>query len=157
MRLRTLTAMTVLLTVLGCGSSSTGPAREPDYFPFQVGSSWFYNVEGTLSWTLGALEASGSMERVIIGDTLHSEGFAVLTWTQTMTLDLHDPLGLYPDTTIIETDTGWVYRDSTAVRVYRDLQSTEYATLLLLPVTPGDGWVTDPDDPSRSRRVESMS
>lgn len=157
MTLRTLTATTVLLTALGCGSGSTGPAEEPDYFPMQVGSNWSYAVEGTLSWTLGTLEATGTMERVITGDTLHSEGFPVLTYTQTSSLDLHDPFGLYPDTTLITADTGWVYSDTTAIRVYRDLQSTEYETLLLLPVSPGESWVTDPDDPSRSRRVESLS
>ncbi len=144
-----------LLIVFGCGDDSTGPSENSDYLPMAVGNQWNYSLSGYIS-EAGADTTfiSGSNISKVLEVTTHQEGFQLYAIQDSVTTIFNTP-----DTTFTFTDTMMVYahKADTEWRFYDDTTSTDYEILMKLPVTLGDGWIPNADEPTIMRTVLSVS
>ncbi len=144
-----------LLIVFGCGSDSTGPSGNTDYLPMAVGNQWNYSVSGySIEAGADTIIISGSSISKVLEVTTHQQGFQLYA--------IHDStttIMTTPDTTItcITTAMTYAHNADTEWRIYDDTTSTDYEILMKLPVTLGDGWIPDADEPTVMRTVLSVS
>ncbi len=141
------TVVASLLIVFGCGDDSTGPSGNTDYLPMAVGNQWNYSLSGYIS-EAGAdtVFISGSNISKVLEVTTHEQGFQLyVIQDSTTTADTTFTKITY----LNKTDTEW--------RMYDDTTSTEYELFMKLPVTLGDGWIPNADEPTIMRTVLSVS
>ncbi len=160
MRVKTFVlAAAAALAMTGCGSDSTGPSSgggSGDWLPLAVGNQWVYSLNGTWRsatdqdtvWTTGTFTVE------LTGETTHEQGFSLFVVRDVSTTTMNNG-----DTSFTYTDTTFSYtrNDGSEVQTYDDLVSTDYTTILRLPLTVGESWNPDPDEPTTVREVMSLS
>ncbi|MCD4848368.1 MAG: hypothetical protein K8R76_09265 [Candidatus Aegiribacteria sp.] len=140
-----------LLIVFGCGDDSTGPSGNTDYLPMAVGNQWNYSMSGYISLAgADTTIISGSCISKVLEVTTHQGGFQLYAIQDSTTTIL-------PDTTLTHTDTFYAHKADTEWRFYDDTISTDYEIFMKLPVSLGDGWIPDTDEPTIMRTVLSVS
>ena len=144
-----------LLVVFGCGNDSTGPSENSDYLPMAVGNQWNWSLSGYIA-EAGAdtIIVSGSNIKKVLETTTHQQGFQLYVLQDSTTTIMTTP-----DTTFTNTNTllTYAHKADTEWRMYDDTTSTDYEIFLKLPVTLGDGWIPNADDPTIMRTVLSIS
>ena len=144
-----------LLVVFGCGNDSTGPSGNTDYLPMAVGNQWNMSLSGYIA-EAGAdtIIVSGSNITKVLETTTHQQGFQLYVLQDSSTTIMTTP-----DTTSTNTNTllKYAHKADTEWRMYDDTISTDYEIFLKLPVTLGDGWIPNTDDPTIMRTVLSIS
>ncbi len=149
------TVVASLLIVFGCGNDSTDPSENSDYLPVAVGNQWNYSLSGYISEAgSDTTIISGSNISKILEETTHQQGFQLYAIQDSMTTIMTTP-----DTTMTFTNTSMTYahKADTEWRFYDDTTSTDYEIFMKLPVTLGDGWVPNTDEPTIMRTVLSVS
>lgn len=107
-----------------------------------VGSSWTYDMSGTQASASDTIDVSGWLSRSVIADTTHQLGFPVFAL-----LEEYEYVLVQRSTgDTIMTSTGqdtlfFGLTDSSAI-YYDDLASSDCDTLLQLPLTVGDDWIS---------------
>ncbi len=145
--MRSLITVSAILSVsllLACGDSNpSGPGETgPEWMPMAVGSSWTYDMQGTQASASDTLDISGWLSRSVMADTTHQLGFPVFAL-----LEEHEyvlVLRSTGDTIMTSTDQDTLFLDLTdgSAVYYDDLTSPDCDTLLQLPLTVGDDWIS---------------
>ncbi|MCK4505941.1 MAG: hypothetical protein KAW14_10005 [Candidatus Aegiribacteria sp.] len=142
-----------LLIVFSCGSDSTGPSGNTDYLPMAVGNQWNYSLSGYFTEAgTDTVIISGSCVSKVLEVTTHQEGFQLYAIQDSSTTTL-----TFPDTTLTNIDTLYAHKADTEWRRYDDTTSTDYEIFMKLPVSLGDGWIPNADEPTIMRTVLSVS
>jgi hypothetical protein len=143
-----------LLAVIGCGSDSTGPAENEDYLPIAVGNQWNYSLSGYIVIGADTTTITGSNISTVTGVTTHQQGFQLYAVQDSTTTVMTSP-----DTSITTTETSliYAYQTDTEVRMYDDTTGSDYLLFLELPVTLGNTWIPDTNEPTITRTVLSLS
>lgn len=130
--------------LLACGDSNpSGPGGTgPEWLPMSVGSSWTYDMQGTQVSASDTTDISGWLSRTVIDDTTHQLGFPVFVMLE----ELEYVMILRSTGDTIQTTTNqdtlfYVLTDSSAI-LYDDLVSSDCDTLLQLPLSVGDDWIS---------------
>ena len=130
--------------LLACGDSNpSGPGDTgPEWLPMAVGSSWTYDMQGTQASAADTIDLSGWLSRTVIADTTHQLGSPVL-----LVLQEHEYVLVLRSTgdtiqTITNQDTLFYGLTDSSAILYDDLVSSDCDTLLQLPLSVGDDWIS---------------
>lgn len=127
----------MMITACGDGDSTGPSGGGDDYLPLAVGNYWDYDIDGTIVSVGGDTTfVSGTFGRDIFGTTTHQQGFGVYSLRQQTQIDA-------PDTSLVYTDTVYVYETEAEIRVYQDTVTAEYTLYLQMPLDVGDSWASD--------------
>lgn len=149
-------AVAFLLAIFGCGNDTTGPSENDDYLPMAVGNLWNYSLSGYVSTTSSTdtIILSGSNTTEIVGTTTHQQGFQLYIAKDSLITIMTTPDTVFTHTTVT---TNFVHKADSEWRMYDDTTTTDYELFMKLPVTLGDSWIPETDEPTISRTVLSLS
>lgn len=152
---RFLASLTFALLLIGCGSSSSGPSPEPEFFPIAVGNVWSHEVDGVwINPGIDTIFVGGTMVREATGTATHISGNPVFILETVSELESQ-----WGDSTYFATDTTYSYgfdADSEFIG-YDDTLLTDFEIVMKLPPTVGETWEPMSDDPSIVREVISIT
>lgn len=148
-------AVTLLFVIFGCGSDSTGPSANDDYLPLAVGNQWSYSLNGYVTNTdADTIVITGSNINKITGTTTHQQGFQLYTVRDSLITIMTTPDTTFTTTTVTM---NYIQETDTEIRMYDDTTTTDYELFIKLPVTLGDSWIPEIDEPTVTRTVLSLS
>ncbi len=138
MRILIVLVLACWLVIAGCGSNSSGPSADPDFFPISIGNLWNYDVDGYLTDAKGdTLAADGSFVREATKTVTHESGLVLFELVSTFSMSIE-----FPDTVVVWSDTSYSYifdADSELIG-YDDTLSADYEIVLKFPPTVGETW-----------------
>jgi hypothetical protein len=140
-----LSALTLSILLIACGSDSSGPSEPGDWLPLAVGNWWQYELDGFWLTMYGdTVDWSGTFDREVTALCEHSGDFQVYEFSTVM-----HSFQSTPDTTVEQWDTMYIYLRETEeeLRGYDDTLTTDYELIAQYPLTVGDSWnaYSDPD------------
>ena len=152
-----LAVLVSLIILQGCENERpTEPHTDPiDFYPLATGNTWIGQLDGlTVGGHNDSSTVSGRINRRIIGQTTHSQGFAMWTMERADSLVFwsHDTLYTFIDTTYV-----YFFVNDSEIVVYDDTISIEHEILFKLPLTVGETWTPFTGDPTVTREVVSLN
>lgn len=138
MRIPIVLALAGWLIIAGCGTDSSGPSADPDYFPISLGNQWDYDVDGYFTDAKGdTLTADGSYVRKVTKTVTHENGLVLFELVSSFSMSVE-----LPDTVVVWSDTSYSYTfdADSELLAYDDTLSSDYEIVMKFPPVAGETW-----------------